>query len=56
MYSGSWLYNMLPANLKSGSDVAKFRSELKRFLCRRAFYSVAEFVGEMGDGTRDADL
>lgn len=56
MYSGSWLYNMLPASLKNSSDIAKFRSELRRFLYGRAYYSIAEFVGEMGDGTQGAVL
>lgn len=51
-YSGITLYNMLPLYFKSVS-ITQFKLRLKRYLCARAFYSVSEYVGELGGGTVD---
>jgi len=46
-YSGCKIYNHLPPQIKSiSNNVALFKSKLKKFLLRYAFYSVDEYYQE----------
>lgn len=50
IYSGIQLYNLLPNNLKDIHMLFKFKNKIRKFLTEHAFYSVAEFVGELRGG------
>lgn len=49
IYSGIRLYNMLPAEFRREMHINCFKSRLRSFLAKRAYYNVADFVGEMRD-------
>lgn len=45
-YSGIKLINKLPKNIKEISDRKRFKSELKLYLTKNAYYSVEEYLNE----------
>lgn len=47
LYSSIKLYNLLPQDFRQLADIKKFKSKLRSFLGRHAFYDVSDFVGEV---------
>lgn len=44
LYTCSTIYNRLPEHIKSTNTLAKFKKELRSFLCINCFYSVRDFL------------